>query len=107
APGAQAACAHRAVPGRGTSGGHEPVAGRGDAPPARALTSRLRRGSVRPEAPVDSPLSAAAPAADAPSAPVSRGEFAPTIWGLAWPVIATFSLESLVGLIDMLMVGRL
>jgi putative MATE family efflux protein len=30
-----------------------------------------------------------------------------TIWALAWPVIATFALESLVGLIDTLMVGRL
>jgi putative MATE family efflux protein len=30
-----------------------------------------------------------------------------TIWGLAWPVIVTFALDSLVGLVDMLMVGRL
>jgi putative MATE family efflux protein len=30
-----------------------------------------------------------------------------TIWALAWPVIATFALESLVGLVDTLMVGRL
>src|SRR5438128_2020959 len=30
-----------------------------------------------------------------------------TIWALAWPVIITFLLESLVGLIDTLMVGRL
>jgi putative MATE family efflux protein len=29
------------------------------------------------------------------------------IWSLAWPAIATFGLESLVGLVDMVMVGRL
>jgi putative MATE family efflux protein len=34
-------------------------------------------------------------------------ERAGTIWALAWPVIATFSLESLVALVDTLMVGRL
>src|SRR2546429_3540878 len=30
-----------------------------------------------------------------------------TTWALAWPVIFTFSIESFVGLCDMLMVGRL
>ncbi len=36
-----------------------------------------------------------------------RAEMLRTIWRLAWPVIVTFLLESLVGLIDTLMVGRL
>ena len=36
-----------------------------------------------------------------------RSELTRVIWALAWPVILTFLLESLVGLIDMLMVGRL
>jgi putative MATE family efflux protein len=36
-----------------------------------------------------------------------RAELVRTIWALAWPVIITFLLESLVGLIDTLMVGRL
>lgn len=40
-------------------------------------------------------------------APASRGELARIIWTLAWPVILTMSVESLVGLVDMLMVGRL
>src|SRR5262245_58460052 len=53
------------------------------------------------------PLRSAAPTAVADAVPAPRGEFARTIWALAWPVIVTFSLESLVGLIDMLMVGRL
>jgi putative MATE family efflux protein len=41
--------------------------------------------------------------------PLPRGRAAElgTVWALAWPVILTLSLESLVGLIDMLMVGRL
>src|SRR5256885_15094117 len=30
-----------------------------------------------------------------------------TTWALAWPVIFSFSIESFVGLCDMLMVGRL
>jgi putative MATE family efflux protein len=30
-----------------------------------------------------------------------------TIWSLSWPAIATFGLESLVGLVDIVMVGRL
>ncbi|HVM98166.1 MAG TPA: MATE family efflux transporter [Candidatus Acidoferrales bacterium] len=38
---------------------------------------------------------------------VPRGDLIRTIWSLAWPVIITFLLESLVGLIDTLMVGRL
>jgi putative MATE family efflux protein len=37
----------------------------------------------------------------------TRGELRRTIWGLAWPVILTFGLESLVGLVDVLMVARL
>lgn len=41
------------------------------------------------------------------SATATRWELARIVWGLAWPVILTFSLESLVGLVDMLMVGRL
>ena len=36
-----------------------------------------------------------------------RSDLVRTIWALAWPVILTFLLESLVGLIDTLMVGRL
>ena len=39
--------------------------------------------------------------------PRVRTSEAATIWALAWPVIATFALDSLVGLVDMLMVGRL
>jgi putative MATE family efflux protein len=37
----------------------------------------------------------------------SRFARARMIWSLAWPAIATFGLESLVGLVDMIMVGRL
>lgn len=36
-----------------------------------------------------------------------RSALVRTIWALSWPVILTFLLESLVGLIDTLMVGRL
>jgi putative MATE family efflux protein len=36
-----------------------------------------------------------------------RSDLVRSIWALAWPVIITFLLESLVGLIDTLMVGRL
>jgi len=36
-----------------------------------------------------------------------QSELVRIIWALAWPVIITFLLESLVGLIDTLMVGRL
>jgi len=36
-----------------------------------------------------------------------RADLVRLIWALAWPVIITFLLESLVGLIDTLMVGRL
>jgi MATE family, multidrug efflux pump len=36
-----------------------------------------------------------------------RAELLRTIWSLAWPVIISFLLQSLVGLIDVLMVGRL
>src|SRR5215471_2801942 len=37
----------------------------------------------------------------------SRREIMRIIWSLAWPAIMTFGLESLVGLVDALMVGRL
>lgn len=37
----------------------------------------------------------------------SDGELRRTTWALAWPVIFSFSIESFVGLVDMLMVGRL
>lgn len=37
----------------------------------------------------------------------SRIDLMRTIWALAWPAIVTFGLESLVGLVDILMVGRL
>lgn len=37
----------------------------------------------------------------------SRAELRRTTWALAWPVIFSFSIESLVGLCDTLMVGRL
>lgn len=40
-------------------------------------------------------------------APGSRLELIRTIWSLSWPAIATFGLESLVGLVDIVMVGRL
>jgi len=47
-------------------------------------------------------------AADAPAAQGrTQSELLATIWALAWPVIITFLLESLVGLIDTLMVARL
>src|SRR5215475_15920405 len=39
--------------------------------------------------------------------PRQRSDLVRVIWALAWPVIITFLLESLVGLIDTLMVGRL
>lgn len=39
--------------------------------------------------------------------PENRAEFVRAIWSLAWPVILTMSLESMVGLVDMLMIGRL
>ncbi|MCX8071668.1 MAG: MATE family efflux transporter [Candidatus Binatia bacterium] len=41
------------------------------------------------------------------SAALTRQELLHTIWQLAWPVIITLLLESLVGLVDTLMVGRL
>ena len=40
-------------------------------------------------------------------AAASRSALARIIWTLAWPVILTMSVESLVGLVDMLMVGQL
>lgn len=41
------------------------------------------------------------------SATTSRVDLMRIIWALSWPAIMTFGLESLVGLIDALMVGRL
>ncbi len=38
---------------------------------------------------------------------LSQQELVLTIWTLAWPVIVTFLMDSLVGLVDTLMVGRL
>ena len=40
-------------------------------------------------------------------APDSARELQRATWALAWPVIFSFSIESFVGLCDMLMVGRL
>src|SRR6185295_20196421 len=40
-------------------------------------------------------------------APSSAADLRRTTWSLAWPVIFSFSIESFVGLVDMLMVGRL
>lgn len=37
----------------------------------------------------------------------SRSEFLFVIWRLAWPVILTMSIESVVGFVDMLMMGKL
>lgn len=39
--------------------------------------------------------------------PRGRSELVRTVWSLAWPVITTYAFESLVGLVDTLMVGRL
>jgi MATE family, multidrug efflux pump len=39
--------------------------------------------------------------------PLRQSELRRIIWALAWPVIVTFLSQSLVGLVDMLMVGRL
>lgn len=41
------------------------------------------------------------------SSTATRVELVRIIWALAWPSILTFALESLVGLVDLLMVGRL
>lgn len=49
----------------------------------------------------------APPATAAPRLVPSQAELVHIIWALAWPVIITFLFESLVGLIDTLMVGRL
>jgi len=53
-------------------------------------------------------------ASSVPPAPTSatvhtsnRSELLHTVWSLAWPVIITYAFESLVGLVDTLMVGRL
>lgn len=52
------------------------------------------------------PVISASPAA-MPPVPISQSELRGIIWALAWPVIVTFLFESLVGLVDTLMVGRL
>ena len=52
-------------------------------------------------------LSSSASSVDAGIRAQQRADLVHTIWALAWPVIITFLLESLVGLIDTLMVGRL
>ncbi len=53
-------------------------------------------------------MTAPAVAAEAPhEAAASWPELRRATWALAWPVIFSFSIESLVGLFDMLMVGRL
>jgi putative MATE family efflux protein len=51
--------------------------------------------------------STAAGAAVAEVAPENRSEFVRSIWALAWPVILMMSLESVVDLLDTLMVGHL
>lgn len=57
---------------------------------------------------MDGDASSLALTADAASvATTARAELRRTIWNLAWPVIVTFLFESMVGLVDTLMVGRL
>ena len=51
------------------------------------------------------PPASLARAAISPSA--SRRDLMAIVWSLAWPAIMTFGLESSVGLVDALMVGRL
>jgi putative MATE family efflux protein len=71
------------------------------------LTSRGESGDV-PSAMEGAPSPYAwAGEVTAPVQPQSRSELDRIIWALAWPVIITYLLESLVGLIDTLMVGRL
>jgi putative MATE family efflux protein len=55
-----------------------------------------------PTATTTSPAAAAAAARA-----LGRSELLHTVWSLAWPVIITYAFESLVGLVDTLMVGRL
>jgi MATE family, multidrug efflux pump len=55
----------------------------------------------------DDPPSDAWTARVVTAAQQSRSDLLRTIWALAWPVIISFLLQSLVGLIDVLMVGRL
>src|SRR5262245_48093977 len=51
---------------------------------------------------------ASSPITLAPVSPTaSRFDLMRIVWSLAWPAIMTFGLESLVGLVDTLMVGRL
>jgi putative MATE family efflux protein len=49
----------------------------------------------------------ARPAVLAPEEPALAGSRLPVVWALAWPVILNLTLDSLVGLADILMVGRL
>jgi len=51
------------------------------------------------------PPASLARATISPSA--SRRDLMAIVWSLAWPAIMTFGLESSVGLVDALMVGRL
>lgn len=53
------------------------------------------------------PSSYAWAASGVDTVPRPRAELIRTIWALAWPVIVSLLLQSLVGLIDVLMVGRL
>jgi putative MATE family efflux protein len=55
----------------------------------------------------DDPPSSAWTVEAAASLQQQRSDLVRAIWALAWPVILTFLLESLVGLVDTLMVGRL
>lgn len=55
----------------------------------------------------ESASSVSIPAVGQRKASVSRQELVQAVWQLAWPVIVTLLLESLVGLVDTLMVGRL
>lgn len=55
----------------------------------------------------ESASSVSVPAVGQRKASVSRQELVQAVWQLAWPVIVTLLLESLVGLVDTLMVGRL
>jgi putative MATE family efflux protein len=56
---------------------------------------------------MDAESSTAAGPAVPEGAPENRSEFVRAIWALAWPVILMMSLESIVELLDVLMVGHL
>jgi len=71
------------------------------------LTSLGKSGAVDSDMDGDvTTLNLAADAAPGGLA-TSQRELRRTIWSLAWPVIITFLSQSLVGLVDVLMVGRL